>query len=91
MQDTTSFYLYFRRRRLNMNYFETMLLNYLRGGKVKMEITGFDMDDFQAAVRDESKRRLELIGQIVFEDNDMRSDTQKIKAIKLYSQKDFYS
>ena len=74
-----------------MNYFETMLLNYLRGGKVKMEITGFDMDDFQAAVRDESKRRLELIGQIVFEDNDMRSDTQKIKAIKLYSQKDFYS
>ena len=91
MQDTTSFYLYFRRRRLNMNYFETMLLNYLRGGKVKMEITGFDMDDFQAAVRDESKRRLELIGQIVFEDNDMRSDTQKIKAIKHYLQKDFYS
>lgn len=74
-----------------MNYFETMLLNYLRGGKIKMEITGFDMEDFQAAVRDESKRRLELIEQIVFEDNDMRSDTQKIKAIKLYFQKDFYS
>ena len=74
-----------------MNYFEKILLNYLRSGKVKMEITGFDMDGFQAAVRDESKRRLELIEQIVFEDDDMRSDTQKIEAIRLYFQKDFYS
>lgn len=74
-----------------MNYFEKILLNHLHSGKIKMEITGFDMDGFHAAVRDESKRRLELIEQIVFEDDDMRSDTQKIKAIKLYFQKDFYS
>ena len=73
-----------------MNYFETMLLNYLRGGKVKMEITGFDMDDFQAAVRDESKRRLELIEQIVFEDSEKIPDAQKVEAIKQCFQKDFY-
>ena len=74
-----------------MNYFETMLLNYLRGGKIKMEITGFDMEDFQAAVRDESKRRLEVIEQIIFENSEYTSDTQKLEAIKLCFQKDFYS
>lgn len=74
-----------------MNYFEKILLNYLRSGKVKMEITGFDMDGFQAVVRDESKRRLEAIEQIIFENSDMRSDTQKLEAVKLCFQKDFYS
>ena len=74
-----------------MNYFEKILLNYLRSGKVKMEITGFDMDGFHAAARDESKRRLEVIEQIIFENSDMRSDTQKLEAVKLCFQKDFYS
>ena len=69
-----------------MNYFEKLLLNYLRGSRIKMEVTGFDAD-----VREESKRRLELIEQVAFEDSDIYSDTQKIEAIKLYFQKDFYS
>ena len=74
-----------------MNYFEKLLLNYLRGSRIKMEVTGFDADGFQQAVREESKRRLELIEQVAFEDSDIYSDTQKIEAIKLYFQKDFYS
>ena len=74
-----------------MSYFEKILLNYLRGGKIEMEITGFDMDGFQAAVQGECKRRLEIIEQIVFEESDMRSDAQKLEAIRLCFQKDFYS
>lgn len=73
-----------------MNYFEKMLLSYLQRSKIKMEITGFDIEDFQAAVRDESKRRLEVIEQIIFENSEYTSDAQKLEAIKLCFQKDFY-
>lgn len=73
-----------------MNYFEIILLNYLRRSKIKMEITGLDLDGFQKAVADEAKRRLEIIECIAFEDSDLRSDTQKVEAIKLCFQKDFY-
>ena len=44
-----------------MTYFEKLLLNYLRDSKVKMEITGLDLNGFQDALREESKHRLELI------------------------------
>ena len=40
-----------------MNYFEKMLLNYLRNGQLEMKITGFDMEGFQEAVKTKSKHR----------------------------------
>ena len=73
-----------------MNYFEKILLNYLRDSKLKMEITGFDMDGFQEAVREESKRRLEMVESIVFEDDDLMSDAEKVTAVKRLFQNEFY-
>ena len=73
-----------------MSYFEKILLNYLRGGKIEMEITGFDMDGFQQAVQRKSKRRLEMIEDIVFTDSDIASDAEKVESIKLLFQKEFF-
>lgn len=74
-----------------MNYFEKLLLNYLRDSKVKMEITGLDLNGFQDALREESKHRLELIEQIIFEDSEIISDMRKVEAIKKLFQQEFYS
>ena len=74
-----------------MTYFEKLLLNYLRDSKVKMEITGLDLNGFQDALREESKHRLELIEQIIFEDSEIISDMRKVEAIKKLFQKEFYS
>lgn len=82
---------YYVKEQTAMNCFEKMLLNYLLSSKIKMEITGFDMDGFEKATQEESKRRLELIEQIVFEDSVKKSDTEKLKAIKLCFERDFYS
>lgn len=73
-----------------MNYFEKILLHYLWDGQIEMQITGFDTAGFQKAIREESKRRLELIEQIVFEDNDIISDTLKVEAIQKLFQQEFY-
>lgn len=64
-----------------MNYFEKMLLNYLRGSKIKMEITGFDMDGFEKLLHQELKRQLESIEYIVFSD-DFTSDAERVQSIK---------
>ena len=72
-----------------MNYFERILLTHLRDGQLETKITGFDMEGFQKALNDEGKRRLEIVEQIVFEDSDLRSDAQKVAALKLCFQKDF--
>ena len=74
-----------------MTYFEKLLLNYLRDSKVKMEITGLDLNGFQDALREESKYRLELIEQIIFEDSEIISDMRKVEAIKKLFQQEFYS
>lgn len=71
-----------------MGCFEKMLLTYLRDGKLEMKITGFDMEGFQKAANEERKRRLEMIEYIAFEDT--KPDSQKIEAIKMCFQKDFY-
>ena len=73
-----------------MTYFEKLLLNYLRDSKVKMEITGLDLNGFQDALREESKHRLELIEQIIFEDSEIISDMRKVEAIKKLFQQEFY-
>ena len=74
-----------------MTYFEKLLLNYQRDSKVKMEITGLDLNGFQDALREESKHRLELIEQIIFEDSEIISDMRKVEAIKKLFQQEFYS
>lgn len=74
-----------------MNYFEKLLLIHLWDGELETKITGFDMEGFQKALKDEGKRRLEIVEQIVFEDSDLRSDAQKVAALKLCFQKDFYA
>ena len=74
-----------------MTYFEKLLLNYLRDSKVKMEITGLDLNGFQDALREESKYRLELSEQIIFEDSEIISDMRKVEAIKKLFQQEFYS
>lgn len=73
-----------------MTYFEKSLLNFLRDSKIKMEITGFDMDGFQEAVHEESKRRLEMVESIVFEDDDLMSDAEKVTTVKRLFQNEFY-
>ena len=74
-----------------MNYFEKLLLFYLQTSKLEATVTGLDMDGFRKALDDEGKRRLEIVEQIVFEDSDLRSDAQKVAALKLCFQKDFYA
>lgn len=64
-----------------MNYFEKMLLNYLCSSKIKMEITGFDMDGFEKLLHQQLKRQLESIEYIVFSD-DFTSDTERVQSIK---------
>ena len=44
-----------------MRYFDKMLLAFLLNSKLKMEVTGFDMDGFEKILRDQLKRRLEAI------------------------------
>lgn len=64
-----------------MNYFEKMLLNYLRGSKIEMKITGFDMDGFEKLLHQRLKKQLEDIEYIVFSD-DLTSDAEKVQSIK---------
>lgn len=73
-----------------MNYFERTLLNFLSSGKLKMDITGFDQDGFSKAVQQESKRRLDMIEYIVFQDSDHVSDAEKIASVKRLFQREFY-
>lgn len=73
-----------------MTYFEKTLLISLRGSKIKMEIDGFDMDGFQGALREEGKRRLEIIESIVFMDGDLMTDAEKVSMLQEYFKEDFY-
>lgn len=66
---------------MTMNYFEKMLLAFLLNGKIKMEITGFDMDGFEKLLHQQLKRQLESIEYIVFSD-DFTSDAERVQSIK---------
>lgn len=64
-----------------MNYFDKMLLGFLLNSKIKMEITGFDMDGFEKLLHQRLKRQLEEIEYIVFSD-DLTSDAERVQSIK---------
>lgn len=72
-----------------MNLFERTLLTFLRNSKIKLEVTGFDMDGFHKAMRQVLRDRLDAIECIAFEDSDLMSDAQKVAAIKLCFEEEF--
>ncbi len=55
---------------------------FLRKSQIKLEITGFDMDGFEKAMRRDLSGRLNEIGGIVYEDGGRLSDSQKVEAVK---------
>lgn len=65
-----------------MTYIEAMLLRYLKESKLKMEITGFDVKEFEKALRQEARYRLEEIAEIIYEDDDLMSDAEKVTAVR---------
>ena len=72
-----------------MNLFERTLLNYLRGSKIKVEVTGFDLDGFDKAMHRELSYRLGIIEGIIFEDGEDSSDAEKVAAIKRLFEQEF--
>ena len=74
-----------------MELFELTLLNYLRSSKIKMEITGFDMEAFNKSMHRELKHRLDMIEGIIYEDHRTSTDAEKVAAIKLLFERNFYS
>ena len=73
-----------------MNILRKNFAEFLRKSQIKLEITGFDMDGFQQAVRQRSKCRLRMIEDIVFTDDDIASDAEKVESIKLLFQREFF-
>ena len=72
-----------------MRYFDKILLAFLLNSKIKMEVTGFDMDGFKGAVEEEGKRRLEMIESIIYLEDDLMADSEKVSTIKQYFKEDF--
>ena len=72
-----------------MTYVEKMLLAFLQSSKIKMEIGGFDMDGFHKAVRDEGRRRLEMIESIIYLDGGLMTDAEKVSTIQQYFEEGF--
>lgn len=64
-----------------MNYFEKLLLAALLNSKLKMEITGFDMDRFEKILYHQLQRWLEAIEYIIFA-NEFISDAERIESIR---------
>lgn len=73
-----------------MTYVERILLNYLRGSKIKMEITGFDMREFEKALRQEAKCRLDMVADIVYEEEELMSDADKVAALRGLLDQDYF-
>ncbi len=61
---------------------------FLRKSQIKLEITGFDMDGFERAMHRDLSGRLNNIGAIVYEDDDLLSDSEKVEAIKRCFERD---
>ncbi len=63
-----------------MKTLRLILAEFLLKSQVRIEITGFDVDKFQKAVRDEWNLELCEIESYVW--NDKLTDSEKIEAIK---------
>lgn len=67
---------------MTMDILRKNFAEFLRGSRIKLEITGFDMDGFEKLLRQRLKYQLETIEHIVFADDDSTSDSEKVQAIK---------
>lgn len=74
-----------------MTYFERILLSYLRNSKIKMEITGFDIKEFEKALRQEAKYRLDMVADIVYEEDDLMSDAEKVAALRELLNREYFN
>ncbi len=63
-----------------MKILRLILAEFLRRSQVKIEITGFDVEEFHKAVHDEWNLELCEIESYVW--NDEMTDSEKIEAIK---------
>ena len=64
------------------NILKKYLADYLSRSKVKIDITGFDMDAFSEAINQELKDKLDTVEYIAFEDEDIMPNDEKIKMIQ---------
>ena len=65
-----------------MTAIEGILFQYLRSSRIKVEISGFDMESFSEAMHRELSRRLDDIQCLAFEDEELMTNSEKIAAIK---------
>ena len=65
-----------------MGILRRILIQFLQRSQISINITGFDTEAFSQALHRELTKRLDTIAYIVFEDEDMISDGEKIAAIK---------
>ena len=72
-----------------MTAIEGILFQYLRSSRIKVEISGFDMESFSEAMHRELSRRLDDIQCIAFEDEDLMTNSEKIAAIKRRFERDW--
>lgn len=66
---------------------ERILLRFLINNKIKMEITGFDMNGFSKAMHREMKELLETIEAIIEED---APDSDKVTSIKVLLEREYH-
>lgn len=59
-------------------------MQFLQKSHLKLEITGFDMDAFEQAMRRDLSAHLLNIQSIICEDEELLPDAQKIEAVKRY-------
>lgn len=64
------------------NILKKYLADYLSRSKVKIDITGFDMDAFSKAINQELKDKLDTVEYIAFEDEDIMPNDEKIEMIQ---------
>nr|WP_326127689.1 hypothetical protein [uncultured Oscillibacter sp.] len=67
---------------MTMDILRKNFAEFLRGSRIKLEITGFDMDGFEKAMHRDLSSCLNDIGGIVYEDEELLSDAQKVEAVK---------
>ncbi|MCI9556477.1 hypothetical protein AALA82_07120 [Oscillospiraceae bacterium 50-16] len=63
-----------------MKIVHTVLAQFLQRGQVKVEISGFDMEGFSAAMQQELSSTLSDIASCAFEDR--MTDREKVEAIQ---------
>ena len=72
-----------------MEFFERTLLHFLSRSRIKMEVTGFDLDGFSEAMHWQLRHKLDRIEHIAFEDTAILSDAEKIAEIKACFEEDY--